>query len=101
MNRKKRERRSETPVTKAMVITGIAVLTLVNFESFALAGNDSQASPPADVQSTFQAPIGEVQTTFRVQPMLKDLPPGVAQTETKRTKAQKDFDKKLKICRNC
>jgi len=33
--------------------------------------------------------------------MLKDLPPGVAQTETKRTKAQIDFDKKLQICRKC
>jgi hypothetical protein len=86
-------------------IAGLAALTLFNSGRFALAQNDPQASPPAQVQSTPaartdgyhipEAPIGHV------QPTLRDLPPGVAETETLRTKSQKDFDKTLQICRNC
>jgi hypothetical protein len=102
MNRKERERRRNgMPVTKAIFVAGIAAVTLINFDGFASAQSDPQASPPADVQSTSEAPNGQVQPTFRVQPMLRDLPPGVAQTETKRTEAQKEFDKKLQICRIC
>jgi hypothetical protein len=88
-------------LTKATVTAGIAAVALINFNSMTLAQNDPQMSPPADVQSTVETPIGQALPTFRVQPMLSDLPPGVAETETKRTEAQKEFDKKLRICRNC
>jgi hypothetical protein len=84
---------------------GLAALTLLSFDRWALAQNDAQASPPAATQRTPapstdgrripDAPIGHVQPTPR------DLPPGVAETETQRTKAQMDFDKTLQICRNC
>jgi hypothetical protein len=94
-----RERRKGMPLTKMIFMAGIATMTLIHFDSLALAKSESQAAPPANEQSTSAGPIG--QSTFRVQPMLKDLPPGVAQTETKRTKAQIDFDKKLQICRDC
>jgi hypothetical protein len=93
------ERRKEMPLTKMIFMTGIAAMTLIHLDSLAVAKSESQAAPPANEQSTSDAPIG--QSTFRVQLMLKDLPPGVAQTETKRTKAQIDFDKKLQICRDC
>jgi hypothetical protein len=95
MSREKRERRNGILVTETIFVAGLAALTLLNAGSFALAQNDPQAARPADVQSTIEAPIGHV------QPTLRDLPPGVAETETKRTKAQKEFDKKLQICRNC
>jgi hypothetical protein len=91
--------------TETIFIAGIAALTLFNSGRFAWAQDDIQASPPAEVQSAParstdgyrmpEAPIGHV------QPTLRDLPPGVAETETQRTKAQKDFDKTLQICRNC
>ena len=91
--------------TETIFIAGIAALTLFNSDRLALAQNDPQASPPAQVQSMPaartdgrgipEAPIGHV------QPTLRDLPPGVADTETVRTQAQKDFDKKLQICRGC
>jgi hypothetical protein len=105
VDRQKREHRKRMPVRKTILIAGIATLTLFNFDRLALAQSDPQASPPAAVQSPPapstdghripDAPIGHV------QPTLRDLPPGVAETETLRTKAQKDFDKKLQICRNC
>jgi hypothetical protein len=97
VNRQKRNRRNGKPVMETIFIMGIAGLMLFSFESIALA----QSDPPAEAQSTFGAAPSQVQPTFRVQPELKDLPPGVAATETLRTKAQKDFDKKLQICRNC
>ena len=105
MDRQKRERRKGMLARQMIFTAGIAALTLFNFGRFALAQNDPQASPPAEVQSTPaartdgyrvpDAPIGHV------QPTLRDLPPGVAETETQRTKSQKDFDKTLQICRNC
>ena len=105
MDRQKRERRKGMLVTETIFIAGIAALSLFNSGRFASAQNDPQASPPAEVQSRPaastdgrripEAPIGHV------QPTLRDLPPGVAETETQRTKAQKDFDKTLQICRNC
>jgi len=105
MDRQKRECRKAMLATETMFIAGLAALTLFNSGRFALAQNDPQASPPAEVQSTpaartdgsrvSEAPIGHV------QPTLRDLPPGVAETETLRTKSQKDFDKTLQICRNC
>jgi hypothetical protein len=105
MNRQKRERRSGMPMTKTMTktifIAGIAAVMLSNFESLALGQNDPQASPFADTQHSFDRPADQAQPAFRVQPMLRDLPPGVAETETQRTKAQKDFDKTLQICRDC
>jgi hypothetical protein len=96
MYRDKRERRNGMLVTETICITGIAALMLFNFNGLAFAQNDPQASPRPGVSSTpFPAPIGHVQPTPR------DLPPGVAATETERTKAQTDFDKRLQICRNC
>ena len=105
MDRQKRERRKGMLATETIFIAGLAALTLFNFDRFALAQNGPQASPPAAVQSTpaastdgrriREAPIGHV------QPTLRDLPPGVAETETQRTKSQKDFDKTLQICRSC
>jgi hypothetical protein len=105
MDRQKRERRKGMLAKEAIFIAGIAALTLFNSGRFALAQNDPQVSPPAQAQSKPPAstngyrmpewPIGHV------QPTLRDLPPGVAETETQRTKAQKDFDKTLQICRNC
>jgi hypothetical protein len=105
MDRQKRERRKGMLAMETIFIAGIAALTLFSFDRLALAQNDPQASPPATVQSTPapstdgrripDAPIGHVQPTIR------DLPPGVAETETQRTKAQKDFDETLQICRNC
>ena len=35
------------------------------------------------------------------QPTPRDLPPGVAENEGKRTPGQKNFDKHLQICRGC
>ena len=105
MTGQKRERRKRMLATETIFIAGIVALTLFNSGRLALAENDPQASAPAAVQSTPEAatdgrripeaPIGHV------QPTLRDLPPGVAETETQRTKAQKDFDKTLQICRNC
>jgi hypothetical protein len=105
MDRQKRERRKGMLATETIFIAGLAALTLFNSGRFAWAQNNFQASPPAQVQSTPaastdgrripDAPIGHV------QPTLRDLPPGVAETETQRTQAQKDFDKTLRICRNC
>jgi hypothetical protein len=105
MDRQKRERRKGMLARQTIFIAGIAVLTLFSFDRLALAQNDPQASPPAQMQSTPppftdgsripEAPIGHVQPTPR------DLPPGVAETETLRTKAQRDFDQTLQICRNC
>jgi hypothetical protein len=105
MTGQKRERCKGMPVTETIFIAGIVALSLFNSGRFALAENDPQASAPAEVQNTPEAatdgrripeaPIGHV------QPTLRDLPPGVAENETQRTKAQKDFDKTLQICRNC
>ena len=105
MDRQKRERRKGMLARQTIFIAGIAVLTLFSFDRLALAQNDPQASPPAQMQSAPAPstdgrrmpgwPIGHV------QPALRDLPPGVAETETQRTKSQKDFDKTLQICRNC
>jgi hypothetical protein len=89
------ERRKEMPLTKMIFMTGIAAMTLIHLDSLAVAKSESQAAPAAIEQSTSDAPTG--QSTFRVQPMLKDLPPGVAQTETKRTKAQIDFARNCKF----
>jgi hypothetical protein len=105
MNRQTRERRKAMLATETIFVVGMAALTLFNFGRFALAQNNPQASPPAEAQSApapstngyriSDTPIGHV------QPTLRDLPPGVAETETQRTKAQKDFDKTLQICRGC
>jgi hypothetical protein len=105
MDRQKRERRKRMRETETIFIVGFAALTLFSFDRLALAQNDPQAGRPAEVQNTPapstdgyrmpEWPIGHV------QPTLRDLPPGVAETETQRTKAQKDFDKTLQICRNC
>jgi len=105
MDRQKRERRKAMLATETIFIAGLAALTLFSFDRLALAQNDAQAAPPAAAQSTPapatdgrripDAPIGHV------QPTLRDLPPGVAETETQRTKSQKEFDKTLQICRNC
>jgi hypothetical protein len=105
MDRQKRERRKGMLARQMIFIVGIATLALFSFGRLALAQNDPQASPPVELQSPPapstdgrhipQAPIGHV------QPTLRDLPPGIAETETLRTKAQKDFDKTLQICRNC
>jgi hypothetical protein len=105
MDRQKRERRKVTLATKTIFIAGLVALTPFNSGRFAWAQNNFQASPLAQVQNTPaastdgrripDAPIGHV------QPTLRDLPPGVAETETLRTKSQKDFDRTLKICRNC
>ena len=105
MDRQKRERRKGMLATETMFIAGIAALTLFGSGRWALAQNDAQASPPAVMQRTPapstdgrripDAPIGHV------QPTLRDLPPGVAETETQRTKSQIDYDKTLQICRNC
>jgi hypothetical protein len=105
MDRQKRERRQGMLATEAIFIAGLAALTLFDSGRFALAQNDPQAAPPAalhrtpppstDGSRTSEWPIGHV------QPTLRDLPPGVAETETLRTKSQKDFDKTLQICRNC
>jgi hypothetical protein len=89
-------------VAQAAVITSVVALIL-NFAGPALAQQDTQlaapapqTSPSAEAQDAFAA-----QPRFRVQPMLKDLPPGVAATETRRTRAQQESDKKLEICRDC
>ena len=95
MDRQKRERRKAMLATETIFIAGLAALMLCGFDRLALAQNDPQASSPTEVQSIPAAPIDHV------QPTLRDLPPGVAETETQRTKAQKDFDKTLQICRNC
>jgi hypothetical protein len=105
MDRQKRERRKGMLATETIFTAGLAALMLFNSDRFVLAQSDPQAAPPAAVQSRPaastdghripDAPIGHV------QPTLRDLPPGVAETETQRTKAQKDFDKTLQICRNC
>ena len=100
MNRGKRDRRNGMLVPRVMFITGIVVVALINLDSFAWAQNDPQPSPPADMQSTVEAPTNQLQPTFRVQPIPSDLPPG-AESELKRTEAQKKFDKRLQICRNC
>jgi hypothetical protein len=84
--------RSNRPVIAG---TGLIALMLLNLASTAFAQDNAQPPPRPDVQRPYEAPIGHV------QPTLRDLPPGVAATETKRTKAQEDFDKKLQICRNC
>jgi hypothetical protein len=96
MYQEKRERRTRTPVRQTIMITSIAALALFNFNGLALAQDDPQPSPPAKAQSTFEA-----HSTFRVQPTVRDLPPGVAATETRRTKAQQEFDRQLQICRDC
>ena len=105
MDRQKRERRKGMLATETIFIAGLAALTLFNFDRFASAQNDPQASPPAKVQSTPAAPTDRRgipdAPIGHVQPTLRDLPPGVAETETQRTQAQKDFDKKLQICRGC
>jgi hypothetical protein len=85
--------------TEAIFIMCIAALMLLHAESMASAEN-SQASSVAQTQSTGEPPIGW-RTPFRVQPTVRDLPPGVAATETQRTKAQENFDKQLQICRDC
>jgi hypothetical protein len=100
MNRGKGERRNGMLVPRVMFIKGIAFVTLVNFDSFAWAQNNPQPSPPADMQSTGEPPMNQLQPTFRVQPVPSDLPPG-AESELKSTEAQKQFDKTLQICRNC
>jgi hypothetical protein len=101
MDRQECERRNGMPVTETIFIMGIAALMLLNFAGIAFAQSDPQVSPPAEPPSTVGAAPSQVQPTFRVQPTLRDLPPGVAETETLRTKAQKDFDKTLQICRGC
>ena len=101
MDRLMRERRNGMPLSETIFIMGIAALMLLNFAGIAFAQSDPQVSPPAEPPSTVGAAPSQVQSTFRVQPMLKDLPPGVAEVETQRTKAQKNFDKTLQICRNC
>ena len=89
-------------VPDTAVITSVVALML-NFGGPALGQQDTQTSAPAqqtspsaEAQDAFAA-----QPRFRVQPMLKDLPPGVAATETRRTRAQQEFDKKLEFCRGC
>jgi hypothetical protein len=99
MDRKKHNRSKMTAATEAVFITCIAALMLFNAENMASAMN-SQASSLAQTQSSGDPPMGW-RTPFRVQPTLRDLPPGVAATETQRTKAQKHFDKELQICRDC
>jgi hypothetical protein len=109
MDRQKRERRKRVLATETIFIAGIAALSLFNSGRFASAQNDPQASPPAAVQSAPAAPTTSRTDGYRipeapighVQPTLRDLPPGVAETETQRTKSQKEFDKTLQICRNC
>jgi len=105
MDRQKRERRKGMLATETIFIAGLAALTLFNSGRFALAQNDPRVSPPAQAQSTPAASIDghriPAAPIGHVQPTLRDLPPGVAETETQRTKAQKDFDKTLQICRNC
>jgi hypothetical protein len=82
----KQTRRTAKP--RAAFVAGLAAVALLSIGSLARAQDNSQ--------SPRQAP-----SAFRVQPRLSDLPPGVAQTETRRTEAQKAFDKKLWFCRNC
>lgn len=82
----KQTRRTAKP--RPAFVAGLAAVALLSLGSLARA----QDNP----QSPRQAP-----SAFRVQPRLSDLPPGVAQTETRRTAAQKAFDKKLWFCRNC
>lgn len=82
-------------------IVGIAAVMLFNLETLASAQTDAQTAPPTETQGAFPEQIPQAPATFRVQPMLKDLPPGVAATETLRTKGQEKLDKKLQFCRNC
>lgn len=86
-----------TPGRKKLVLcaTAIATLAMCNVPDASNALDGPQSSQPAEVQSPSQPP------TFRVQPTLRDLPPDVARNETKRTKAQIDFDKTLRICQDC
>jgi hypothetical protein len=95
MIRNNSEPSSGVPVRNMIAVAGLTALMLFNFAGATFAQDDVQPAPRPDVQRPYQAPIGHV------QPTLRDLPPGVAETETKRTKAQEEFDKKLQICRNC
>lgn len=79
-----------------------AVALSLGFAALALCGGVNRGAaedviPDAPYASPgwFDAPIGHV------QPTLRDLPPAVARSEGKRTKQQKNFDKKLQICRGC
>jgi len=86
----------------AMASLAVAILFALTIVALA---QDETASTPAPgatqypafstVQTPFRAPIGHVQPTPR------DLPPGVLERETERTKEQIEFDKKLQICRPC
>jgi hypothetical protein len=86
MTQDKRKRRTARP--RPTFVAGLAAVALLSLGSLAWA-QDNPRSP------------GQAQSTFRVQPRLGDLPPGVAETETRRTEAQKAFDRKLWFCRNC
>jgi hypothetical protein len=99
MDRKRHTRSKMMAATEAAFTICIAALMLFNSENIVSAQN-SQASSPAQTQSTGEPPIGW-RTPFRVQPTVRDLPPGVAATETQRTKAQENFDRQLQICRGC
>jgi hypothetical protein len=85
-------------------ITSLAVVMLFVLTIFASAQDKTPSMPapggtqyPAfsTVQTPLRAPIGHVQPTPR------DLPLGLLERETERTKEQIEFDKKLKICRSC
>ena len=73
----------------------IAAAIVLGFAGAAQAATRAQPDMPPIPQVPYDPQNCEVQPTLRC------LPPGVAQTETKRTKAQKDFDKKLEFCRDC
>jgi hypothetical protein len=78
MNGKRRERRHGMPMAKAIFLTGIVAIMLIYFDSLASAEGDPQASLPANTQGTSEAPIDNVHSTFRILPMLKDLPLGTS-----------------------
>ena len=102
MNRDKQVRRNAMRKWRAISVAAIAAAALANLGSTASAqGPAAPSHPPADMKITIGAPAESPQPAFRVQPRLSDLPPGVAENETRRTEAQKQFNKRLQVCRNC
>jgi hypothetical protein len=73
--------------------------------AFAQSNPNQPTQPkPTELQTTAQgyrageipeAPIGHL------QPRVTDLPPEVRDAGAKRTPAQEEFDKRLRICRGC
>ena len=82
-------------------LTLVALCTVVAAPAFAQAPSahhntrDQQWSSPQRSELRYQAPIGAR------QPRPQDLPTGVLRYEGHATASQRNFDKKLEICRDC